>query len=421
MTATTSLIVFGLCILLLIWDKLPMATAAILGCAAMVVTGVCDFDTVFGQFASNTVIFLIGGMVIGGGMTETGLGAEIGRWIVRVMGKTEKTLIVGTYLTAAVLSAFLANSTVMVLFIPIIMGVAAADSRVKTKNITMPIAIGCATGGASTLVGSTQQMVAQRLLEGVGGRTFHVFDFTPVGGVLVVMGLIYCLTVGLRRGERIWGGREDDPEYDAPAAPHDGGKRKKITMGMIFACMVVLYITELFPVAVTCTLAALACIVTGCITQKQAIAAINWNVIGRMGAFLGLAEALKVSGGLDLVACVITSLAGKSPDPYLLFCIIIFVTLLITEFVSHATTTLIVLPVVLSIAPGLGLNTYTFALGVALAAGVGLCCPLGSNQMSISMCVGYRFTDFFKYSIFLDIMEYLVIILTVPALYGLTA
>lgn len=418
--AITSLIVFGLCILLLIWDKLPMATAAILGCVAMVVTGVCDFDTVFGQFASNTIIFLIGGMVIGGGMSETGLGAEIGRRIVRVMGKTEKTLIVGTYLTAAVMSAFLANSTVMVLFIPIIMGVAAADSRVKMRNITMPIAIGCATGGASTLVGSTQQMVAQRLLEGAGGRSFHTFDFTPVGGILVIMGLVYCLTVGIRRGERIWGDREDEPKYDAQA-PRDGGKRKRITMGVIFAGMVTLYITELLPVAVTCTLAALACIITGCITQKKAIAAINWNVIGRMGAFLGLAEALKVGGGLDLIAQLITALAGTSPDPYLLFCIIIFITLLITEFVSHATATLIVLPVVLSIAPSLGLDTYTFALGVALAAGVGLCCPLGSNQLSISMCVGYRFTDFFKYSIFLNIMEYLVIILTVPAFYGLTA
>ena len=421
--AVTSLIVFLLCVLLLIWDKLPMATAAILGCAAMVVTGVCDFDTVFGQFASNTIIFLIGGMVIGGSMSETGLGAEIGRWIVRVMGKTEKTLIIGTYLTAAIMSAFLANSTVMVLFIPIIMGVAAADSRVKTKNITMPIAIGCATGGASTLVGSTQQMVAQRLLEGIGGRTFRVFDFTPIGAILVVMGLIYCLTVGLKRGERIWGSREDDPEYENPATSLNQGKnkKKKVIMAVIFAGMVVMYITELIPVAVTCTLAALMCIITGCISQKQAIAAINWNVIGRMGAFLGLAEALKVGGGLDLVTDIIKSMVGTSPDPYLLFCIIIFITLLITEFVSHATATLIVLPVVLSIAPDLGLNTYTFALGVALAAGVGLCCPLGSNQMSISMCVGYKFTDFFKYSIFLDIMEYIVIILTVPAFYGLTS
>lgn len=420
MTAPTSLIVFALCVLLLIWGRLPMATAAILGCATMVVTGVCDFDTVFGQFASNTIIFLIGGMVIGGAMAETGLGAEIGRWIVRIMGKTEKTLIVGTYLTAAVMSAFLANSTVMVLFIPIIMGVAAADDRVRAKNITMPIAIGCATGGASTLVGSTQQMVAQRLLEGIGDRTFRVFDFTPVGGILVIVGLVYCLAVGLKRGERIWGGREENPGFEAPAAPHNEGKKKKTIMAVIFAGMVVLYITELFPVAVTCTLAALACIITGCITQKQAVASVNWNVIGRMGAFLGLAEAMKVGGGLDLLADMITSLVGASPDPYLLFCVIVLITMLITEFVSHATATLIVLPVVLSIAPGIGLNTYAFALGVVLAAGVGLCCPLGSNQMSISMCVGYKFTDFFRYSIFLEIMEYLIIILIVPALYGLT-
>lgn len=406
---------------MLIWDKLPMATTAILGCTAMVIAGVCNFNTAFGQFASSTIIFLIGGMVISGSLAETGLSAAMGRLIVRMLGKSEKKLVVGTYLSAALISAFLANSTAMVLFIPIIMGIAAADPGVKARNITMPIAIGCATGGASTLVGSTQQMIAQGLLEGIGAKTFRIFDFTLVGGTLVLLGLVYCLAVGLKRGEKIWGIREDEIDYEVSADTRVYSKTKMTIMAAIFAGMVVLYITEWFPVAITSTLAALMCIITGCLSQKQAIAAINWNVIGRMGAFLGLAAALQAGGGLDLVADAIKALAGGSLNPFVLFCVFVFLTHVITEFVSHATTVLIVLPIVLSIAPDLGLNTYTFALGVTIAAGVGLSCPLGSNQMSIAMCVGYRFSDFFKYSIFLDILEYLTVILMVPAIYGLTA
>ena len=403
------------------WDKLPMATVAIAGCAAMVVAGVCDFSTAFGQFSSSTIIFLIGGMVISGSLAETGLSIMIGRLVVRTLGNSERKLVIGTYLAAASISAFLANSTAMVLFIPIIMGVAAVDPKIKAKNITMPIAIGCATGGASTLVGSTQQMIAQELLEGIGARTFRIFDFTLVGGTLVLLGLVYCLTVGLARGERVWGSREDEVDYKAASDTRVHSKKKMIIMAVIFIGMVVLYITQLFPVAVTSTVAALMCIVSGCLTQEKAIASINWNVIGRMGAFLGLASALKAGGGLDLVADAIVFMAGGSPNPFILFCVFVLITQIVTEFVSHATATLIVLPVVLSVAPGLGLNTYAFALGVTIAAGVGLSCPLGSNQMSIAMCVGYKFSDFFKYSIFLDVLEYLTVILMVPAIYGLTA
>ena len=58
--ALVSLIIFILCIILFVIDKLPMATTAILGCAVMVIAGVCDFKTAFGQFASSTVILTIG-------------------------------------------------------------------------------------------------------------------------------------------------------------------------------------------------------------------------------------------------------------------------------------------------------------------------------------------------------------------------
>ena len=78
-TDVISLIIFLFCIVLFIWEKLPMATTAILGCVLMVVFGVCDFKTAFGQFSSPTVILTAGVMVIGLSLSETGLAAAVGR------------------------------------------------------------------------------------------------------------------------------------------------------------------------------------------------------------------------------------------------------------------------------------------------------------------------------------------------------
>ena len=246
-----SLIIFAVCIALFIWDKLPMATTAILGCVLMVIFGVCDFKTAFGQFASSTVILTIGVMIVGSAISETGLADTVGKWIVKISRGSEVKLIIGTYLASAIMSAFLTNSAVLAIFIPIIMGLSKANENIKAKNLIMPIAFGCVIGGASTLVGSTQQMTAQGLLEDAGLRTFRTFDFSLVGGVLILLGLLYCLFIGRARGRKIWGDREDGDDYEVVSKSTEYSKVKMIIMAVIFLATVVLYITEWLPLAIT--------------------------------------------------------------------------------------------------------------------------------------------------------------------------
>lgn len=415
-----SLIVFVACIALFIWDKLPMATTAILGCVLMVIFGVCDFKTAFGQFASSTVILTIGVMIIGAAISETGLAATIGAWIVKISHGSETKLIVGTYLVSAVMSAFLTNSAVLAIFIPIIMGLSQTTPNIKAKNLIMPIAYGCVIGGASTLVGSTQQMTAQGLLEEAGVRMFKTFDFTLVGGVLVLLGLIYCLTIGRARGNRIWGNRPDDSLDEENESKAEYKKSKMIIIAVIFVATVVLYITEWIPLAITSSAAALLCIITGCITQKKAISSVNWNIVGRLAGCLGLAKALEAAGGTKLIADGFSNLVGDSISPFVLFCILVLLVQVTSEFISNSTAILIVLPILLAIAPSMNLNVYSFALGITIASGVALSCPLASSTLGMSMTAGYRFNDYFKYSIFFDVIAYLTIIIMVPLVYGLT-
>lgn len=418
--AILSVLIFIFCIALFIWDKLPMATSAILGCVLMVIFGVCDFKTAFGQFSSSTVILTIGVMMIGAAISESGLAAAIGTWIVRVSRGSEIKLLVGTYLVSSLMSAFLTNSAVLAIFIPIIMSLSAANKDIKAKNLIMPIAYGCVIGGASTLVGSTQQMTAQGLLEEAGVQTFHTFDFTPVGGILVLLGLAYCLLTGRKRGEAIWGVREDENTWQGKQALEHFDRKKITLMALIFALTVVLYITEWLPLAITSSAAALLCILTGVITQKKAIASVNWNIVGRLAGCLGMAKALEAAGGTKLISEGFRQLVGDSVNPYLLFCILILMVQFTSEFISNSTAIMIVLPIVLSIAPDLGLNAYAFALGITIAAGMSLSCPLASSTLGMSMSVGYRFNDYFRYSFPFDILAYLTIILLVPAMYGLT-
>ena len=419
--AVLSLIIFTFCIILFIWDKLPMATTAILGCVLMVIFKICNFKTAFAQCASSTVILTIGVMMIGAAISETGLAATIGAWIVRVSKGSETKLIIGTYLVSAAMSAFLTNSAVLAIFIPIIMGLSAANDKIKAKDLIMPIAYGCVIGGASTLVGSTQQMTAQGLLEESGARLFKTFDFTLVGGVLVILGLVYCLTAGRFLGDKIWGKRPDaDADYDLHPVAANYKKSKMIIMAVIFLLTVVFYITEWIPLAITSSSAAILCIITGCILQKKAFTAVNWNIVGRLAGCLGLAKALESAGGTKLIAQAFSNVVGDSLSPFLLFAILVLLVQVVSEFMSNSTAILIVLPIVLSIAPQLHLNPYSFALGITLASGVALSCPLASSTLGMSMSVGYKFNDYFKYSIFYDILAYLVIIAMVPAIYGLT-
>lgn len=418
-----SLIIFVGCIALFVWDKLPMATTAILGCTAMVLFEVCTFKDAFSSFASSTVILTIGVMVIGAAISETGLAANIGAWIVRISKGSEVKLLIGTYLVSAAMSAFLTNSAVLAIFIPIILGLSQSNANIKAKNLIIPIAYGCVIGGASTLVGSTQQMTAQGLLEEAGLKTFATFSFTPIGLVLIFVGLFYCLFIGRKRGEKIWGNRPDDDDVDYVANTDEStfSKPKMIIIGIVFALTVVFYITEWIPLAVTSTSAALICIITGCITQKKAIASVNWNIVGRLAGCLGLAKALEVAGGTKLIASGFKSLVGDSLSPFILFCILVFLVQFTSEFISNSTAILIILPILIAIAPQMGLNAYAYALGITMASGVSLSSPLASSTLGMSMCVGYKFNDYFKYGFLLDVICYLIIIILVPLIYGLTA
>lgn len=427
-TAALSLIIFGICIILFVWDKLPMATTAIMGCTAMVFFGVCDFKTAFGQFSSDTVLMLIGVLVVGNAVAETGMATKIGNIMFSFSTSNERLIIVISFLFAMLLSTFLTNITVLAIFIPIIFSISRNNKRINPLNVIIPLTLAVNIGGITTLVGSSQQMTTQGLLEEYGYAGFNVFDFTPFGLVLGAVTLTYVFFVGYPLGKCIWGNRQSVYDYESSEpidvkAPH----KKTVIMTVIFVIMIFFYITRKIPFInieipphLTSTMAALACIATGCISQKRAIEMINWNIVGRLAACLGLSKAVEAAGGIDLIANTFMKISGKGISPMMLFVIFVVLSQLLSLFTSNSTAISVVLLVVISITPKLNLNLPAFAMGITLASSMGASCPLSGSTWGISMVAGYQFRDYLKYGIMIDALSIIVIIIMVPQLMKLT-
>lgn len=435
--AEISLVLFGLCIVLFIVDVMPMATSAILGCGLMVLFQVCDFKTAFGEFASTTVLMLIGVLIVGAAVAETGVAEIIGKTVSKLSKNNERILLATLFLTAMALSSFLTNVTVLAIFIPIVFSLAKGNSKIKPLNLVIPLTLAVNMGGLLTLAASSQQMTAQGLLEEYGYTQFEMFTFLPFGLILGGASLLYCLFIGLPLGEKIWGKRQLSDVTDKFKNDDSDVKeidiKKAISISVIFVCMVFFYIYQKIPftnikvpIHLTSTISALACIVTGCITQKKAIASVNWDIVGRLAGCLGIAKAITASGGMKLMGMWFLKLSELQFSPFVLFAIVVLLAQVTSLFISNSTAISVSLMIIISISEAFtrgslaGINVTAYAMGITLAASMGACSPLSGSTWGISMSAGYKFRDYPKYGLPIDILSYLLIIITVPLLMGLT-
>ncbi len=418
--AVTALIIFIIFVIVCIWDKLPMATTAIAACALMVICGASNFSTAFGQYAASSMVLLLGIMVVGAGMTESGVAQAIAGIVTKYSGSDERKIIAIAYIISYVLSAFMATSSVLAMFMAILFGMNTEDGKVNHRNLIMPILVSSIFGGISTLVGSTQQVFANGLIEPLGYQ-FKVFDFLPTGLILGVIGFVYCVFFGYKRGKKIWGDREPAEGAEVAMAPTgEINKRKFYTMIAIMIFMVVGFVTEFISAAMTATVAGCLCIMTGCVSQKKAISSVNWNVLGRLGGVLGLSKVLTAAGTIDLMSGWVQNIIGANMSPWILFAVCVLLAQLLSMVLFNSTAILLVLSFVLTLAEPMGLNPVAFAFGITMGASVVFSSPLAGTSNQMTMAAGYKFKDFIRYGLPLDIAGFLALIIFVPIFFPLT-
>lgn len=164
---------------------------------AMILTGLVPLDRAFAGFGSDTVLLILGLLILTSALMRTGVMDQAGRFILRRAGDDPHRLLVYVLVGAAGLSAFLSNTAATAFFLPVTLGIA-ARVKVSPSRLLMPLAFASALSSSVTLVSTSSNIVVSGLMTRYGLPPLRMFELTPVGIPVTIAGIFYMLTVGRR-------------------------------------------------------------------------------------------------------------------------------------------------------------------------------------------------------------------------------
>jgi di/tricarboxylate transporter len=179
----------------------------------------------------------------------------------------------------------------------------------------------------------------------------------------------------------------------------------------IFAAAVAATAFGLVPVHISFAIAIVALIGFGRITPREAYEAVDWPVIVLLGAMIPIGGALATTGGTALIAGAIVGLAGNVPV-WLVLAVLLAVTMTLSDVMNNAATAIVMAPIGVAIAQGLGVSADPFLMAVALGASCAFLTPIGhQNNVLVMGPGGYRFGDYWRVGLPLEV---LIVALAVP-------
>ena len=190
-------------------------------------------------------------------------------------------------------------------------------------------------------------------------------------------------------------------------------ERAPIALGVL-GLMLCLMVSGAVSSLTAVLLAVILMILTGCLKMDEAYKSLNPASLIIIAAMLPLAGAMEKSGALALVVNgLLELLEGRSP---LLVCAGLFLfTTVFSQFISNTATTVLVAPVALASAQGLGLNPEPLLMTVAIAASTAFATPIASPVNTLVMTPGgYRFKDFVKVGVPLQLVTLVLTLIFVP-------
>ena len=182
-------------LILFISELIPMDVVALLVLGSLAVTGLVDSNQAFAGFSNSAVITVWAMFILSEGLTRTGIADIIGRQVKRAGGSREVTLIFVIMITGAVLSAFMNNIGVAALMLPVVVDVA-RRTGIAASRLLMPLAYSTLLGGLMTLIGTPPNLLISESMVLGGYKPFALFDFTPLGGAVMVIGVMFVVIGG---------------------------------------------------------------------------------------------------------------------------------------------------------------------------------------------------------------------------------
>ncbi len=414
--AAITLVFLLFAIIMFIWEKLPLGVTSMIVCIGLIITGVLDWKTAFSGFIDSNVILFVAMFIVGGALFETGMANKIGG-VVTHFAKSERQLIIAIMVIVGLMSGVLSNTGTAAVLIPVVIGIAAKSGYSRSK-LLMPLVFAAAMGGNLSLIGAPGNLIAQSSMQEIG-KSFGFFEYTKIGLPILITGILFFALIGYKllpdtkpSGDSVYGEQKD--YSDVPKW------KQWLSLIILILTLIGMIFEEKIGIklCVVGCIGALLLVVTGVISEKQALKSIDLKTIFLFGGTLSLASALQKSGAGELLANKVISFLGDNPSPYLLTFVVFILCCVLTNFMSNTATTALMVPICLSISEAIGADPSAVLMACVIGGSCAYATPIGmpANTMVIG-AGGYTFKDYAKSGIPLIIVSTIVSMILLPILY----
>ena len=413
--AVKCLILLAVVALFFVTELIPLAITAMAGAIACGLLGLIPAKQVFSGLSDSTVVLFAGMFVVGGAMFYTGLAQAIGNKVVKMCGTGENSLMFGLMMVGTVLSSVLSNTGTAACLLPVALGVCAA-AKIPASRQLMPLAFACGWGGIITMVGTPPNIIATGAMQAAGLKdTFTFFEFAWIGIPVSIAGMLYMMFVGkYLLPNRIL---DADQEVEQEIEANEASATKQIVSGVILACVVLTMAIGIPGVSLemAAIIGALVCVLTGCLTEKQAYASIDWVTIFLFAGMMPVSSAMDKSGAGKLIADWTVGLMGGSPSPLVVTAVLFILSCGLTQFMSNTASAALLCPIGIAISQNLGADPKAVLMAIAVAASCAFASPVGTPPNTLVLGPGnYKFMDYVKAGTGLIIVCFVVSLVVIP-------
>ena len=349
--STITLLFLLFAVIMFVIEKIPLGVTSMIVCIGLTITDVLDVQTAFAGFTDSNVILFVAMFIVGGALFETGMANKIGGIVTR-FAKTERMLIVAIMVIVGLMSGVLSNTGTAAVLIPVVIGIA-AKSGYKRSKLLMPI---------------------------------------------LIAGILFYATIGYKLLPEC-----DPKEEEAFDIKRDFDQLPKWKQWMSLIILILTLLAMIFEekigisLCVSGGIGALLLILTGVISEKDALKSIDLKTIFLFGGTLSLAAALEKTGAGEMIAEKVIGALGSDPSPYILTLVVFLLCCVMTNFMSNTATTALMVPICLSIAQRIEADPRAVLMACVIGGSCAYATPIGmpANTMVVGVG-GYRFMDFVK-------------------------
>ncbi|KGQ70730.1 citrate transporter [Chelonobacter oris] len=187
-----------LLLLIAVWqfmtNKLRIDAIALLVMIAFSLSGILTVQEILAGFSDPNIILIALLFVVGEGLLRTGVAYQVSEWLIKVANNNEVKILILLMVAVAGLGAFMSSTGIVAIFIPVVLAIC-SQMNISPKRLMMPLSIAGLISGMMTLIATPPNLIANAELVRAGQPALSFFTFTPIGLMVLVLGIGYMLVV----------------------------------------------------------------------------------------------------------------------------------------------------------------------------------------------------------------------------------